>query len=222
MGIDWVRYEESISKTVDDFLESPYSYYSENDLHCQLYLNMCNLGLNQKCLVNTPLGLASSTILHKEYPTKGRYKRNNNGPSAKIETGSRGHFDLSLWDPEHSAKRLISSPGGIGEQRTIGAVELSLNEHHERFKWHALWDHMKLSDPANEIEKGVILFFVRDYPYESTGFPRDGFIKTLSENFKDKDGVSLIYVERYKEEKIVHLLTKGSFPKLSNRYSIEF
>jgi len=216
LTIDWRKFDESIYETVNDFLEAPYSYYSENDIHCKLYLNMCKVGLNQPCLVSTPRGAVPSTILHKEYPTKGKYRRNNRGPSEKIETGSRGHFDLCLWDPDVAATRLISSPGGVGEQRTIGAVEMSMNEHHERFLWHALWDRLKLSDPANEVEHGVILFFVRDYQYESTGFPKDGFFTSLYEHFKDEEKVCLIYVERRGAERIVYVVSKTSFQGFKN------
>lgn len=33
-----------------------------------------------------------------------------------------------------NALKGVRAPGGRGEQRTLAAVELSLNEHHERFQ----------------------------------------------------------------------------------------
>ncbi|UCH02075.1 MAG: hypothetical protein JSV20_09755, partial [Candidatus Bathyarchaeota archaeon] len=162
--------------------------------------------------------LVTSNLLHKEYPTKSRYKRNYEARSEKLERGSRGHFDLCLWDPERTEDRFIRRSGGIGEQRTLAAIELSLNEHHNRFFWHTYWDWLKLSDPDNEVENGIMLFFVRDYPYERVNFPRDGFIRKLCEEFGEEDRIDILYVERHVEERNVWLISNTKFRDYKSDY----
>lgn len=203
--------EEGIDRLVQTFLDKPYSFYSENDLHCALYNLLDKMGLNRDCRAKAGERVVTSTLLHKEYPTKGRYRRRNDGPSHKVEKGSRGHFDLCLWDPELAEERIIRRSGGVGEQRTLAAVELSLNEHHKRFLWHVYWDWLKLCDPENEVEKGVILFFVRDYPYKRVKFPRDGFIRMLHDKFGNEDRIDILYIERYLDERVVWLISDTSF-----------
>lgn len=200
-----------MDRLVQFFLDKPYSFYSENDLHCALYHILDDLSLNRDCQARAGNRLVASTLLHKEYPTKGRYKRRNDGPSKKIEKGSRGHFDLCLWDPKLTEERYISRAGGVGEQRTLAAVELSLNENHKRFMWHVYWDWLKLSDPENKVEKGIILFFVRDYPYERVKFPRDGFIRKLNIEFGSEDKIDILYIERCLGERKVFLISNTSF-----------
>lgn len=203
--------DKGIDKLIHRFLEKPYSFYSENDLHCELYHILSEMGLNKSCRVRADKRIVESSILHKEYPTKGRYRRNNSGPSEKVERGSRGHLDISIWDPDITEDRYFRRSGGRGEQRTLAAIEMSLNEHHERFQWHVYWDLLKLNDPMNEIERGIILFFVRDYPYKQVTFPKDGFLRKLHEMFGSEAKTHIIYIEYCLDENTIWLITKTKF-----------
>lgn len=205
--------EEGVNDLIHHFLESPYAFYTESDLHCSLYHLLSNLGLNKDCHVNIGNHIVPSTILHKEYPTKGRYKRKHDDSSYKLKKGSRGHFDLCLWDPNVSHDRYFRRSGGVDEQRTIAAVEISLNEHHARFQWHVYWDLVKLTDSINEVDKGIILFFIRDYPYKRVKFPLDGFLRKLHEMFGSEDRIDIIYIERNIDEKIVWMISDTTFGK---------
>lgn len=203
--------ETGINELIDAFLAKPYAFYTESDLHCFLYYTLCNLGLNHNCQCKVNARLVESVLLHKEYPTKGRYRRRNDSESTIEKRGARGHFDISVWDPVLTEQRQIRAPIGKGEQRTLAAVELSLNEHHENFQWHVYWDRLKLKDPKNEVEKGVILFFVRDYPYARTRFPKNGFIRTLHEKFGDENRVPIVYVEKIGSEERKGTISRASF-----------
>lgn len=203
--------ETGIAELVDAFLERPYAFYTESDLHCFLYHALWTLGLNQTCQCRVNGRLVESVLLHKEYPTKGRYRRRRDTESTVEEHGARGHFDISIWDPVLTEKRQFRVPRGEGEQRTLAAVELSLNEHHENFQWHVYWDLLKLKHLKNEVEKGIILFFVRDYPYESAGFPRNGFIKGLHDMFGKEDRVPIIYVEKLGQDQRKGTVSRKSF-----------
>jgi len=187
--------ELGIKELIDAYKANPYDFYSESDLHSALYHILTTKAVDQPC--TTRLGRAKpwSKLLHREYPTKSRYKRNKKGPSLKKQRGIRGHFDLSIWDSRVSHKRQFKAPGGKNEQRTLAAIEMSLNEHHSYFEWHVYWDLLKLSDPKNEVDKGYILFFVRDYPYEKTGFQEDGFLSKLKDMFGQEKKVHIMYIE---------------------------
>lgn len=139
-----------------------------------------------------------------------RQLRNNSGPSEKVEKGSRGHLDISVWDPDQTDRRYFRKSGGVGEQRTIAAVEMRLNEHHGRFQWHVYWDLLKLTDPENEIEMGIVLFFVRDYLYTSK-FPSDGFLKKLNEMFGSETSAHIIYAESSSRNKSVWMISDTLF-----------
>lgn len=198
-------------KLVDAFLTRPYTFYTESDLHCFLYHILYNLGLKQACRCKVNGRLVESILLHKEYPTKGRYKRNRNAESTIEERGARGHFDISVWDSELSEQRQFRAARGEGEQRTLAAIELNLNEHHKNFQWHVYWDLLKLKDPKNELERGIILFFIRDYPYKRIRYPENGFIKKLHEMFGNENKVPIVYVEKHGLEKRKGIISKAHF-----------
>ncbi len=206
-----LNFESGIKDLIEAFKSNPYSFYSENDLHCKLFHTLSLKGLNASCISKLGKSKVQSSILHKEYPTKGRYKRNNKGPSLKKRRGKRGYFDICLWDPKLTNKRQFKTSGGKNEQKTFTAVEMSLNEHHGTFEWHVYWDLLKLSDPVNEVENGYILFFVRDYPYKKTGFSENGFIDKLKEMFGEEKKVHIIYIEYVKTETRIVKISNTDF-----------
>ena len=190
-----VNIESGIKELIESFKAKPYTFYSENDLNSALFHILSLKGVNKPCMSRLGRKKIPSSILHKEYPTKGRYKRNNRGPSIKKRRGTRGYYDICVWDSETASRRQFKASGGKNEQRTLVAIEMSLNEHHSLFEWRVYWDLLKLTDPDNEVEKGYILFFVRDYPYEKTGFPEDGFISKLKNMFDQEKKVNILYIE---------------------------
>lgn len=167
--------EECIGKLVSSYLECPYAYYTESDLHCWLWsyfreaLEHLDSGGPYATLGDETHSSRRSILLHREYPTKNRYHR----PSLRkdVEKGSRGHFDLVIWDPAEVSKRLFRSvrPREIEmEQKTAIAVELALFEGTAPVDTalnHLLWDRLKLTDPKNEVRNGYLLFFTRDWKY---------------------------------------------------------
>ncbi len=203
--------ETGIVKLVDAFLARPYAFYTESDLHCFLYHNLYSLGLDRACRCKMDGRLVESVLLHKEYPTKGRYTRRRHAKSTVEERGSRGHFDISIWDHTLTENRKFRASGGKGEQRTLAAVEVSLNEHHKSFRWHVYWDLLKLKDPKNEVQRGIILFFVRDYQYRRTGFDKEGFVRALHEMFGNENRVPIVYVEKQGAKERKGTISKASF-----------
>ena len=203
--------EKGIDQLVNAFVESPQNFYSENDLHCELFYRLRRLGLNKSCKVRVGRRTVDSTIIHRDYPTKGRYKRNRNGPSLKVQRGLRGSLDLCIWDPDITRKRQFERIGEKDGQRTLAAVEINLNEDYRRFQWQVYWDLLKLSDPMNEIENRYILFFLRDYPYKRYNFPEDGFLKTLNEMFRRESKTKIIYAERKGDEAKVWIISNTEF-----------
>jgi hypothetical protein len=205
------KLEKGVDRLIQRFIKTPYSYYSENDLHCEQYRIFNNIGLNKSCIIKVGRKKIQSKLLHREYPTKGRYKRVKNGPSLKVKRGKRGHYDLCLWDSELTEKRQFERAGGKGEQRTKAAIEISLNEHHNQFQWHVYWDLLKLSDPENEIQTRIILFFLRDYPYKKTKFSQNGFLSKLHLMFGKETKTHIIYVESNQDENQIWLISDTSF-----------
>ena len=88
----------SINELVSYFIENPYHFYTENDLHCHLFHRIF-----QKLEVsrlNKPLLTSDgkmSILLHKEYPTKVRYRRNRT-PLELKKMNELGAFYLLLND----------------------------------------------------------------------------------------------------------------------------
>jgi hypothetical protein len=146
-------FESAIRSLVQRFRNHPYAFYTETDMHCYLYHRL------YKSVFNTlyPDGDGHDTILlHKEYPTVMKYRRQQDGRLKSDPTGSRrGRFDLSIWDPAFIAGQ------SHRHQKVLCAAELALDECDEQ-SVHTANDATKLTDPGNEIKYGYLLFFVRD------------------------------------------------------------
>lgn len=203
--------ENGIIELIDKFHSAPYSSYSENDLQCALFFILSEKELNQPCFIKIGRQQKKSSILHTKYPTKGRYKQSDIGPSIKKPRGKKGFFDLCLWDPEIAQKRQFKSSRGKNEQRTFSVVEIRFIENHNTFQWNVLWDLLKLIDPSNEVENGYILLFVRDYPYESTQFSKDGFLEKLYEMFGREKKIKIIYIECNQGKNRSYMISNNKF-----------
>jgi len=87
---DWI-FEEvglSIKGLAERFVEMPYFFYSEQDMHAYLYRQLIS-GRLGSFLIDTCFG-DKSVLVHREFPTPHAYGR------------KKGHFDLAIIDPEHA------------------------------------------------------------------------------------------------------------------------
>jgi hypothetical protein len=158
--------ESAIDELITTFKKNPYLFYTENDLHCYLYKEIFNKLPFEEWLCKTSDG-KTSILLHKEYPTKARYVAKN---LEKVTSrGARGHFDISIWNPEETENRLfrvVNSTAFEKEQHTFIVVEFDMIEGNTPFEeamHHFKWDLLKLSSPENHVEYGYSLVFVRDW-----------------------------------------------------------
>jgi hypothetical protein len=162
-----LKVEEAIKKLRTKFLESPYTFYTESDIHCYLY----HL-LYQKKVFKEPAKVLVRrkpilTIrLHKEYPTLGKFYKaprkrvliphNKKEPYITIEgktlQPSRGSYDMAIIDPDEKQD--------FKWQKTSIAIELALNEIHPSL-WHLQNDYTKIAFDVDKVERGYILFFIR-------------------------------------------------------------
>ena len=139
--------ESSIDDIITAFKVTPYFFYTENDLHCYLYTQLLNKLLMEGCFCKTADG-KNSVLLHKEYPTKERYSRK--ALKEGLERGSRGHFDLSIWNPTKTEEKLFRvkrSTEFKREQQTFIAIEFDLvegNDNLDQALHHLQWDLLKL------------------------------------------------------------------------------
>ena len=199
--------ESAINELITTFKRNPYFFYTENDLHCYLYNEIFNKLPIKEWQCKTSDG-KTSILLHKEYPTKARYVAKS---LEKVTSkGARGHFDLSIWNPEETEKRLFrvaNSTDFEKEQHTFIAVEFDMVEGNKPFEQamhHLKWDLLKLTSEENKVEHGYSLVFVRDWDN------KDDFIeKARTEAAKAKNTV-VLYIE--KDEKGVHAVTLSPKP----------
>lgn len=148
------QFEGAIKSLVRRFRTHPYAFYTETDMHCYLYHRLYAGGLVNG-LYRTADG-HDTILLHKEYPTRARYLRRDDGRLEEAEEGSRrGAFDISVWDPQFIAEREHR------KQKVLCAAELALNECGSG-NVHTINDAAKLAGPTNEIRYGYLLYFVRD------------------------------------------------------------
>jgi len=90
---DWFFEEvgSGVRALVEKFIEMPYFFYLEQDMHAYLYHKLISGKLGE-LLVETHFG-DKSVLLHREYPTLSAYSG-----------GVREHFDLAIIDPEYASE----------------------------------------------------------------------------------------------------------------------
>jgi len=197
--------ELSINNLIDAFQKAPYTFYTESDLHSHLFNQIYSRLPPEKWLCATPSG--ESILIHREYPTKERYSRKS--LIEGLENGSRGHFDLVIWNPEKTMERIFrtSSQDFEKEEQTFIAIEFDLKENSandDSAIHHLRWDLMKLQGLRNEVEKGYILAFGRNWAFE-----RD-FLNRAKQFSGMEEKVTILYVS---DNKFVQLSKRA----LSNR-----
>ena len=200
---------DSIDDLITTFKKYPYFFYTENDLHTYLYFEIFRRLPLREWMCKTKDG-KTSILLHKEYPTKERYSAEL--LKENIPKGSRGHIDLTIWNPEKTEERLfrVTSKNSFkDEQQTFIAIELDMIERSESLPdaiHHFKWDLLKLRSKKNEIEYGYSLIFVRDWRH-SENFLSE--IKKLPQDNK----TTIIYAESSEEKRLIGTLSKKPFLK---------
>ena len=190
------------------FKATPYFFYTESDLHCYLYSEVLNKLPLEDWQCKTKDG-KSSILLHKEYPTKERYSAKD--LLENVSGGARGHFDLSIWNPEKTQDRLfrvVSSTEFESEQHTFIALEFDLiegNETVEQAKHHFKWDLLKLRSRKNEVEHSYQLVFVRDWVH------RDSFFEEIRKEVAEENRIIVLYAEKKGNNSIVGTLSRKRF-----------
>ncbi|CAN5165806.1 hypothetical protein BH23VER1_BH23VER1_13530 [soil metagenome] len=148
------QFERGIRGLVRRFRNHPYAFYTASDMHCYLYHRLYKGGVFNGLYRTSEEH--DTILLHKEFPTNSRYRRNEDKILATDPTGRRrGAFDISIWNP-----RTIGD-FKHREQSVLCAAELALNECGSS-SVHTVNDSIKLADEANDIAHGYLLFFVRD------------------------------------------------------------
>ena len=193
--------ESSIEELVAHFLKNPYFFYTENDIHCHLFnIIFQKFELNGLNKPRETLDGESSILLHKEYPTKAKYRINKESKELqKDDKGRRGHFDLCVWNPDLVNEKWFRHAGGLGEQETIVAIEIALvenNYHAQTALNHTKRDLLKLSDPENNVKHGYMLFFARNWEN------REDFKKLAKKQLDLGTKPTSIYIERSNDLKI--------------------
>ncbi len=193
--------ESSINELTMHFLNNPYFFYNESDVNCHLF----NIIFQkfQSSGLNNSIETADkrySILLHKEYPTKTRYMKNKkSGQLQKVERGTKGHFDLCVWNPELMNKRKFRAESDSQEQEIKIAIEIILvdnNYHAQTALNHLKRDLMKLSDPENKVELGFMLFFARNWENQ------EDFKKLAKEQLTLKENTKTRYIEISNDLKI--------------------
>src|SRR5665647_396031 len=155
------KVESAIKFLKEKFLQAPFSFYSETDMHCYLHNTLhqddyfqkpLDVRLNEKQIVQT-------IRLHREYPTLGKFykqglllvpdENNYVNVDGKRMQPSRGNYDLAVIEPSIEAD--------FKHQKTTIAIEIALNELDPTL-WHLQNDYAKITYEVNKVERGYILF----------------------------------------------------------------
>jgi len=160
--LDWF-FEEvgaGVRALVEKFVEMPYFFYSEQDMHAYLYHKLISGKLGE-FFVETGFG-DRSVLLHKEYPTLRIYHGRRRG--------RRGHFDLAVIDPKYASeshwRKQVREPR-FSRHRLKAAFEFGLNAigTTRLDLTHFRKDFERLTNAENKVERGYLLFFVRRQDY---------------------------------------------------------
>lgn len=202
--------ESAIENLIMTFQKSPYLFYTESDMHCYLYGEILNKLPFKEWQCQTKYRNLS-VLLHKEYPTKERYRAKT--LEEKVPKGARGHFDLSIWNPEQTNDRLfraVRADDFESEQHTFIAIELDLieaNDSLEQAVHHFKWDLLKLRSDKNEVEHGYSLIFARDWIHNKR------FLELIKKEVTEECRVAVLYCEKTGDNMVVGNMVVGTLSK---------
>lgn len=97
--------EKCINSLGEKFLKWPYNFFTESDAHSFLYYYIFRSRYNLlKRFYPTKDGNDKTVLLHREYPTSFRFRKDS---MQLDDTGGRGHYDLAILNPDFIAKHSI-------------------------------------------------------------------------------------------------------------------
>ena len=146
---------DGIIKTINRFREKPFHYFTEADIHSSL-LNDIMTGAPD--VLSVKENNISISLVHQEYPTHFRYIKNDllheyKDSNDKIkekskldikENGHRGHFDLSILNPEFIKKMFAEKIDPIEEKnKRYNDVRHKLAFNHFHFLHHNKEEQLK-------------------------------------------------------------------------------
>ena len=207
LGLQIELVEQSISVFKDKFLESPFSFYTESDMHCYLYKELSFRFMEEHDVkIGNKDKTVQTTLLHNEYPTLSCYYKSKAGVLIRYNKEknkkpnfrpTRGRFDLAIIDPD--------SPGNFKKKRTSIAIELSLNKDIDKDNKliHLKNDCEKLTDKENGVDQGYILHFIRTEELSKTLQNRLPELRKNIDEFKQNldQKVKFLYLETNKPNK---------------------
>lgn len=195
----WIFQEtgSAIKALIERFIEKPYFFYTEQDMHAFLYHKLISGRLGE--YFKETSSKDQTILVHKEYPTLNEYI----GPKGKL---TRGHFDLAIIDPLNASKshwrRYLKKPPYSKHTPQV-AIEIGLNEIGNRRQEmeHFDKDFERLTDPKNKIKRGYLLFFVRRQDFTDSGM--EAIINQLPKRIQEKteksrdrtNNLAIVYVE---------------------------
>ncbi|MDD3894258.1 MAG: hypothetical protein PHU36_04480 [Syntrophomonadaceae bacterium] len=102
--------ERCINSLAEKFLKWPFNFFTESDAHSFLYYYIFRSGSRElKQQYPTANPQIKTVLVHREYPTSFRYKKEG---MELNDTGGRGHYDLVVLNPdfmkEHSINEIIA------------------------------------------------------------------------------------------------------------------
>jgi len=134
--------EEITTVFIRDFLNSPYNFTCERDIHGQFYHRI--LSHKDGSLLNKPFPL-----LHLEYPH-----------DTVLKTSKRGNLDLVILKPDNSSTLIGTSGDYNKEIKKMFALEFEFNDTGDKAKDHFARDVDKLADCEGAYT--LLFIFMRD------------------------------------------------------------
>lgn len=193
--------EESINELALEFIQRPYNFYTETDMHLQLYAIL----QSKSAFEYVTRDGHHINLIHTEFPTFSRYRADEQHFFQRDPKGVRGAYDIVVWDPVSLAVVInglaIWRPrfGEDTRPRLMAAIECKLYEGIGRYKTHIRNDLLKLTEPSHLIRRKYMVQFVRNMIYGRSGASYFQQLRQeLKESIKTTD-VKAKYVEVRKE-----------------------
>ena len=196
-----IAIEGCINSLAEKFLKWPYNFFTESDAHSYLYYYIFRSGPKAlKLLYPTNEKGIKTVLIHREYPTSFRYRKNS---MQLDEAGGRGHYDLVVLNPaflkKHSLEQVIAKNykkcRKEEKNQLLAAIEFKLivSPLSKSVRQEIKKDFTKLSwalDLGQAVNSYMIVF--------NRVRPEDGFINQFKSFSEESPEVKGIYVESSK------------------------
>lgn len=154
---------DSINNLIETYLDTPQFFWKEYDIQSYLYYLLLK---SRKFVIEDP-ELKKVLLVHREYVTPDKYKKNGDFLEKVMDRGGRrGNFDLVVWDPDnkwesHSSKYKIWAGIEIKFESNVDNGRSPSTR--KKIIPNVYNDYRKLTDKNKntKIEERYILYFVR-------------------------------------------------------------